>query len=52
MTLWANWIIYKSSIKNSPYVLVYGKQVILPPHMELLALQLLNQYDMNNTNPL
>ena len=42
--LWANKITVKSTIKTSPYTLVYGKRAMLPSHFELLALKVLQEY--------
>lgn len=45
-------ITYKYYIKNSPYVLVYGKMATFPSHIESPTLQLLNRYEMNDADPL
>lgn len=36
------------SIKNSSYILFYGKRVILPTQFELSILKLIQQYEMPN----
>jgi len=52
LALWVDRVTYKSFVKNYPYILVYGERAILPSHIELPTLQLLNQYEMNNADPL
>jgi len=52
LALWEDHITYKSSIKSSPYVIVYEKRDILLSHINLLSLQLLKQYDINDSDPL
>jgi hypothetical protein len=38
--LWADRVRPKTSIGNSPFFLVYGREAILPPHVLLPSLQL------------
>lgn len=38
--LWAYCVIPKSSLRTSPYLLVYGKEAILPPNIYLPTLQI------------
>ena len=43
--LWDDKINIKIAIKTSSYALVYGKRPILPTHLELLTLKLLQQVE-------
>ena len=38
--LWADRVMPKATIGNSPFFLVYGREAILPPHILLPSLQL------------
>lgn len=42
--MWVDKITVKSAIKTSPYVLVYGKKVMLPSHIKLPILKILHEY--------
>lgn len=50
--LWADRITSKRSTRMSPYMLVYGKDERLPISLEFLALDLANQLDMIEEDPM
>ncbi|XP_059064919.1 uncharacterized protein LOC131856969 [Cryptomeria japonica] len=50
--LWADWIIPKKVLKNSPYKLVYDKDVLFPVSLEIPALQLLKSIEVAENGPM
>jgi len=50
--LWDDRINIKSNIKTSPYALVYGKRPMLPIHLELSTLKILQELEDYNFEPL
>ncbi|XP_057864863.2 uncharacterized protein LOC131072644 [Cryptomeria japonica] len=50
--LWANCIMPKKILKNSPYKLVYGKYALFPLSLEISALQLLKSMDIAENGPM
>jgi hypothetical protein len=49
---WANRVTPKDSIGNSPFFLIYGRESILPPHVLLPCLQLLQKVQEEECPPL
>ena len=49
--LWADRISVKKSLGTSPYALVYGKDTVLPTHLEMPALWMLDD-DKDDLDPL
>lgn len=45
-TLWADRITPKREVENSPFMLVYGREVRLPILLELLSLELSHQFEL------
>ncbi|KAH9311647.1 hypothetical protein KI387_026682, partial [Taxus chinensis] len=52
LSLWADKTTPKRSIGNSPYKLVYGKEVVLPISLELPALELMKQLELSEFKPM
>jgi hypothetical protein len=50
--LWADRVTPKESIDNSHFFLVYGREVILPPHVLLPSLQLSQKVQEEEFPPL
>lgn len=50
--LWADRITQKASIGTSPFNLVYGKEVVLPTHLEIPSLALVQYIDEAPTSSL
>jgi hypothetical protein len=50
--LWDDRVTPKAAIGNSPFFLVYGREAILPPHILLPSLQLLQKAQEENCPPL
>ena len=50
--LWADRITQKASIGTSPFNLVYGKEVVLPTHLEIPSLALIHFIDETPTSSL
>jgi len=50
--LWADQIMQKASINTSPFNLVYGKEVVLPTHLEIHSLALVQYIDEAPTSSL
>ena len=50
--LWADRITPKEAIGNSPYCLVYGKEVVLPADLTIPSLQLAQSIQENDYSPL
>eukprot|EP00253_Pinus_taeda_P025357 PITA_25357 len=50
--LWADQITQKASIDTSPFNLVYGKEVVLPTHLEIPSLSLVQYIDEVRTSSL
>jgi hypothetical protein len=50
--LWADRVTPKSTIGNSPFFLVYGREAILPPHILLPSLQLSQKVQEEDCPPL
>ncbi len=46
--LWADWITQKASISTSPFNLVYGKEVVLPTHLAIPSLALVQYIDRSS----
>jgi len=50
--LWVDIININLAIKTSPYALVYGKRLVLPIHLELSTLKILQELEDYNFEPL
>jgi hypothetical protein len=50
--LWDDRVMPKDIVGNSPFFLVYGKEVILPPHILLPSLQLSQKIQEEDCPPL
>ncbi|XP_057862520.2 uncharacterized protein LOC131070876 [Cryptomeria japonica] len=50
--LWADCIMPKNILKNSPYKLVYGKDALFPVSLDILALQLLKSIEVAKNEPM
>ena len=50
--LWADRITPKSALGNSPYFLVYGKEVVLPANLTIPSLLLAQSLQENDSSPL
>jgi transposase InsO family protein len=50
--LWADRVMPKDSIGNSPFFLIYGREAILPPHILLPSLQLSQKIREEDCPPL
>jgi hypothetical protein len=51
-TLWADRVMPKDVVGNSPFFLVYGREAILPPHILLPSLQLSQKVQEEDCPPL
>ena len=51
-SLWSDRITPKAAIGNSPYCLVYGKEVVLPANLTIPSLQLSQSIQEYNSSPL
>jgi hypothetical protein len=51
-TLWDDRVTLKTSIGNYPFFLIYGREVILPPHVLLPSLQLSQNVQEEDCPPL
>jgi transposase InsO family protein len=51
-TLWADRVTPKATIGNSPFLLVYGREAIMPPHILLPSLQLSRKVQEEDCPPL
>jgi transposase InsO family protein len=50
--IWADRVTPKTVVGNSPFFLVYGREAILPPHVLLPSLQLLQKVQEEDCPPL
>jgi hypothetical protein len=50
--LWADRVTPKASFGNSPFFIVYRREVILPPHVLLPSLQLSQKFQEEECPPL
>lgn len=51
-TLWADRITPKREIKNSPFMLVHGKEERIPISLELPSLELAHQLELEENDPM
>jgi hypothetical protein len=50
--IWANRVTPKNVVGNSPFFLIYGREVIIPPHLLLPSLQLSQKVQEEDYPPL
>jgi hypothetical protein len=50
--IWADRVTPKTAVGNSPFFLIYGREVILPPHVLLPSLQLSQKVQEEDCPPL